>query len=129
MENENHFYIISYDLDGHLGSQKSKELLAFLNKFNAICLTKSTWLLCTPSDCWTVFQHTWRTIEQEDWLDQTVDKGYSGKDRLFVAEITGNVFGEYLICDERNSTLTLDELLETRGNSSVKNGFKAIYGE
>jgi hypothetical protein len=91
-------------------------------------LTKSTWLLCTSSDCYTVFTHTSKIIEPNDFLDQIADKGYAEQDRIFVAEITGPVFGESLICDQKGSEFTLKELIEASGSNLIEDGFKAVYG-
>ena len=128
VENQNHFYIISYDVDKRAESAKSKRLLEFLRRYHAVCLTKSTWLLCTSSDCYTVFTHTSNIIEPNDFLDQIAHKGYAEQDRIFVAEITGPVFGEWLICNQKGSEFTLKELIEASGSNLIEDGFKAVYG-
>ena len=129
MATQNHFYIISYDLDTHYDSSKSKRLIELLRKYHAICLTKSTWLLCSPSNCYSVYCAVAKAIGifNPDSLFGIGLLSYDD-DRLFVAEITGKVFGEYLICDEEDSRLTLEQLIEISKSSLIEDGFKTIFG-
>ena len=123
---QNHLYIISYDLDSRSeDSEKSKRLISFLRKYHAISVTKSTWLLCTPSACWTVFIALEKTLDGEGdplnlshWFF-----GSSDEDRLFIAEITGNVYYQNLICEDSDrNQISFSELLDHV--DTVQDGFE-----
>ncbi len=116
MNPEFHLYIISYDLDSYSDdNQKSKRLISFLRQHNAVCLTKSTWLLATPDSCSKVYCAISNVFGgSTDGAPNIFDLISSHDcDRLFVSEITGPVFYERLICEDATSQhIPLEVLLD-----------------
>ena len=122
---QNHLYIISYDLDGQtVDSEKSKRLILFLREHKAVCVTKSTWLLATPSNCRSVF-YTLDRVLKGDVDVFGLFRERSDSDRVFVAEITGDVFYDNLICEEQGyNPLSFSELLGF--TKTVRDGFEGL---
>ena len=101
---ENKLYIISYDLDRVSQKSRSNRLLKCLREeLHAIPLTKSTWLVCMPfGGADGIALELDRAMSELADFSSGLSEGYC--DRIFIAEITGKVFYDNMICEEKEKT-------------------------